>query len=575
MGALPNAVFIGFTGTPIDRTAHGKGTFAVFGGGDPGGYLDKYSIRESIEDGTTVPLHYQIAPNDLVVDRAAMEQEFWTVASLEGVADVEELNRVLERAVTLKNMLKNRDRVDKIARFVAEHYRNTIEPSGYKAFVVAVDREACCLYKEALDRYLPPHASQVVISSAQNDPSFMRRYYLSNDEEARVRKAFRKPDENPQILIVTEKLLTGYDAPILYCMYLDKPMRDHVLLQAIARVNRPYEDSDGRRKSCGLIVDFVGIFDNLEKALAFDSADLQGVVEGIDTLKQRFHELIQHGRERYLSLLEGKDADHAAEAVLEHFRDQDARQAFYAYFRELQEIYEILSPAPFLRPFLDDYQKLAAMYQMLLNTFEPQVQADRALLRKTAEIVARHTSTDAVGSPDSTYVIDAETLRALVLQDKPDIVKVFNLLKEVQRLVDAHAHEEPYLIPIGERAEAIREAFAQRQLDTKEALEQAIELVGNLQNVQKQRERSSLSPEAFAVATWLQVQKGFDAERAEDLAASLEPTLANYPHWAMSARQKQELRMELYNKLMDAGIDSQECSGWIDELFRWLQRMHP
>src|SRR5690606_36519224 len=97
-----------------------------------------------------------------------------------------------------------------------------------------------------------------------------------------IRKAFRSPDSLPNILIVTEKLLTGYDAPILYCMYLDKPMRDHVLLQAIARVNRPYEDDEGRRKRAGFILDFVGIFENLEKALAFDSEDVQSVVEGVD-----------------------------------------------------------------------------------------------------------------------------------------------------------------------------------------------------------------------------------------------------------------------------------------------------
>ncbi len=108
MGALPNATFIGFTGTPIDRTAHGRGTFKTFGADDPQGYLDKYSIRESIEDGTTVPLHYQLAPNDLIADREAMEKDFWAAAELEGVADVEELNRVLDRAVTLQYAQKPR-----------------------------------------------------------------------------------------------------------------------------------------------------------------------------------------------------------------------------------------------------------------------------------------------------------------------------------------------------------------------------------------------------------------------------------------------------------------------------------
>lgn len=356
MGALPNATFLGFTGTPIDRTVHGHGTFKTFGADDPQGYLDKYSIRESIEDGTTVPLHYQLAPNDLIADREAMEKDFWTAADLEGVADVEELNRVLDRAVTLTNMLKNRERVDKIARFVAEHFRQFVQPMGYKAFLVAVDREACCFYKEALDRYLPPESSAVVISAGHNDPPHLKRYHLNEDEEARIRKAFRKPGETPQILIVTEKLLTGYDAPILYCMYLDKPMRDHVLLQAIARVNRPYESEEGQHKTTGLIVDFVGVFENLERALAFDSQEVSGVVEGLEVLQARFAELMEQGRTDYLPLTAGKTEDKAAEAVLEHFRDKDRREAFYAFFRELQEMYEILSPDPFLRPFLEDYE---------------------------------------------------------------------------------------------------------------------------------------------------------------------------------------------------------------------------
>jgi len=204
MGALPNAMYIGFTGTPIDKTAHGKGTFKVFGTDDPKGYLDKYSIRESIEDGTTVPLHYSLAPNELRVDRETLEHEFLNLVEAEGVSDVEELDRVLEKAVTLKNMLKNRERIDKIAEFVANHFKTVVEPMGYKAFLVAVDREACALYKEALDRYLPPEYSAVVISKNYNDPPELAKYHLAEEKEEQIRKAFRSPDSLPNILIVTE-----------------------------------------------------------------------------------------------------------------------------------------------------------------------------------------------------------------------------------------------------------------------------------------------------------------------------------------------------------------------------------
>ncbi len=149
--------------------------------------------------------------------------------------------------------------MEKIAEYVADHYKNHIEPMGYKAFLVAVDREACTIYKRLLDKNLPSEYSKVVISPGFNDTEELSRFHLSEEEEKRIRKAFRKPDALPKILIVTEKLLTGFDAPILYCMYLDKPMRDHVLLQAIARINRPYEDEEGRNKPCGFVLDFVEI----------------------------------------------------------------------------------------------------------------------------------------------------------------------------------------------------------------------------------------------------------------------------------------------------------------------------
>ena len=572
MGALPNATFIGFTGTPIDRTAHGKGTFKVFGGDDPKGYLDKYAIKDSIADGTTVPLHYQMAPNRLLVDREAMEKEFWAAAELEGVADVEEINRVLDRAVTLKNMLKNRDRVNQVAAFVAEHFKSFVEPMGYKAFLVAVDREATGLYKEALDRYLPPEWSEVVISRGHNDPPELKRYHLSDEEEAEVRKRFRKPDEDPKILIVTEKLLTGYDAPILYAMYLDKPLRDHVLLQAIARVNRPYEDRTGRKKTSGLIVDFVGIFNNLERALAFDSQDVEGVVEGLDVLKAHFRELMEKGQREVLPIVAGKTGDKAIEAVLERFRDEKERNAFYAYIRELQEAYEILSPDPFLRPFLEDYRTLIELYRILRTNYEPHVPVDRSFLRKTAQIVQKHTSIEGVETPTETHALTADALLALAEGDQPETVKVFNLLRELYRLVEAKRKDAPHLIPIGERAEAIRRAFEERQLNSREALKELEELVQKLKAAEAEREESDLSPEAFTAYWWLQVQKGLPRENARALAEAMGEAFASHPHWQASRRQEGELRGALYKAFIQAGIEAEKVVPWTHELLTLLRR---
>lgn len=247
MAGLPNATFIGFTGTPVDKTAYGKGTFKTFGCEDDQGYLHKYSIAESIEDGTTLPLFYNLAPNEMIVPTEIMEKEFLALAETEGIADIEELNKILERAVNLKNFLKGKERVQRVADYVADHFRQNVEPLGYKAFLVAVDREACALYKEALDSILPPEYSEIVFTGNNNDPPRLKKWHIDEKKERQIRKNFIKMGEWPKILIVTEKLLTGFDAPILYVMYLDKPMRDHTLLQAIARVNRPYENEAAER----------------------------------------------------------------------------------------------------------------------------------------------------------------------------------------------------------------------------------------------------------------------------------------------------------------------------------------
>lgn len=162
MASVPNATIIGFTGTPIANTEQGTGTFKIFGAEDETGYLDKYSIKESIADETTLPIKHVLAPSEMTVPVDRLDKEFFELAAAEGVTDIEELNKVLDRAVGLRAFLKADDRVAKVAAFVAEHFRENVLPLGYKAFVVAVDREACAKYKQALDKLLPPEWTEAV-----------------------------------------------------------------------------------------------------------------------------------------------------------------------------------------------------------------------------------------------------------------------------------------------------------------------------------------------------------------------------------------------------------------------------
>ena len=280
--------------------------------------------------------------------------------------------------------------MEKIARYVAQHFRENVEPMGFKAFLVAVDRPACAAYKRELDKYLPPEYSKVVYSPYHNDPTDMKEYYLGEDEEKKIRKDFLKKGSLPKILIVTQKLLTGFDAPILYCMYLDKPMRDHVLLQAIARVNRPYEDDDGLVKPCGFVLDFVGIFEKLEKALAFDSDVVASIIKNIDTLRMLFKTYMEDVAKPYLSLAQGWD-DKSKEKAIEYFADKEIRERFFRFFKQVQNIYDILSPDAFLRPYIKDYQDLARLYGLIRNSYS-DIYVDKELTDKTKELLSEKTT---------------------------------------------------------------------------------------------------------------------------------------------------------------------------------------
>ena len=533
MAALPNATYIGFTGTPIDKLSQGVGTFKVFGAEDEQGYLDKYAIAESIADGTTVPLNYAFAPSDLQVDSETLDKEFLSLALQEGVSDFEELQAIINHAANLKAIMKAPDRVDKIAAHVAKHFQENVEPMGFKAFLVAVDREACALYKEALDRHLPSEYSEVVYSPYNQDPEAMKVHWHTDDEEKEIRKKFSDKNEQLKILIVTQKLLTGFDAPILYCIYLDKPMRDHVLLQAIARVNRPYEDNDGLIKPYGFVLDFVGIFGNLKKALAFDSEDMGSVIRNIDVLKTLFAKLIQEDAAQYLPFARGWD-DKAKEDAIEHFEDKEIREIFFKFFKQLQDIYTILSPDLFLRPFIADYQALASLYGLIRNAYADHPYVDKELTAKTRKLLQQHTDSDRFALPGSIQALNANTLREVGNSDVSDTVKVLNLRKILHKTVAEESRSKPFLISIGDRAEALREAYENRQRTTQQVLAAYEELVEECERASSEQTRMNLDDNAYAVYT---VLKGFAEEITPEQTREVDSVFDQFPDYQWNEQQ--------------------------------------
>ncbi len=570
MAGIPNAVFVGFTGTPVDLTTYGKGTFKTFGTADPGGYTHKYSIRESIEDGTTLPLYYNLAPNEMLASPELMEREFWSVAETEGVTDIEELNKILDRAVNLKNFLKGDERVDKIARYVADHYIKNVEPLGYKAFVVGVDRPACAKYKQALDRYLPPEYSAVVYTGTNNDPAELKAHHLDEKTEKQIRKDFAKAGKLPKVLIVTEKLLTGYDAPVLYALYLDKPMRDHTLLQAIARVNRPYEvdEGDGRetRKPHGFVLDFVGIFDKLEKALAFDSDEINAIVKDLGLLKVLFKNKMEQKAPLYLKLVTQGFNDKDVDDLIEHFRDKERRKEFFKEFKELEMLYEIISPDAFLRPYLDAYTSLASIYAVVSKAYTKRVYVDRAFQRKTNELVQKHVTSSPITAVTDFVAINEQTIDLIKEKHGGDDTKVINLIKSIEKTAEEESGD-PFLVAMADRAKQVQESYEDRQTTTLEALDELFaEIKRNEQRKKEQAEKGYDSLRYFM----FKLLEETGVKEPETVSARAARAFVDFPNWRRSEAELREVRKAVTFAVFAGEDDLDRVTRTVDKLFTHL-----
>jgi type I restriction enzyme R subunit len=568
MAAMPNATFIGYTGTPIDKAQYGKGTFKTFGVDDSKGYLHKYSISESIEDGTTLPLYYTLAPNEMLVPKETLEREFFDLAEQHGVTDIEELNAILERAVNTRNFLKGQGRIEKVGKFVADHFKEYIEPMNYKAFLVAVDREACALYKKELDKYLPSEWSEVVYTGNNNDTQLLKEFTHDEQKEKEIRRDFAKFGGIPKILIVTEKLLTGYDAPILYCMYLDKPLRDHTLLQTIARVNRPYENEEMKMiKPHGFILDFVGIFDKLEKALSFDSDEVNAIVKDLSLLKDRFVKKLTEDSKQYFDLLVGPFDDRLAGILIEYFRNEETRQTFFKLYNEIEMLYEIISPDAFLRPYINSYTTLSSMYQVVRNAYAKTIHIDREFQKKTAELVQTHIQSSPVKLGTELVKLDENGISIIKEKNQPDEIKIINLIKSIQKLAEENSHD-PVLISVKERAEEIMEAYSSRQTTTQDALKQLLELAESEANRAKEQEKENISSVAWFIREVLSQEKIIDMQAVRDL----ETIVSEYPEFAKSEKLTRDLRNSLYDRLESLGLSLADQKEITDKLIETLMR---
>lgn len=561
MAAVPKATIIGFTGTPIARTSQGEGTFKIFGTQDELGYLDKYSIAESIADETTLPIKHVMAPSEMTVPAEQLDKEFFALAESEGVTDVEELNKVLDRAVGLRTFLTADDRIEKVSAFISEHFKENVLPLGYKAFVVAVNREACAKYKKALDKHLPPEWTAPVYtenSADVVDRPLVAELQLSDEAEEQVRLLFKKPAENPKILIVTDKLLTGYDAPPLYCLYLDKPMRDHVLLQSIARVNRPYVDANGVQKRVGLVVDFVGVLRELKKALQFDSSDVSGVIEDLDVLLQDFLQRIEQAKKDYLEADAGGSPDERLERlVFGRFLTPEARKTFFESYKEVEALWEILSPDPALRDHIATYKQLSQLYAAVRNAYAEKVGFVADLAYKTRRLIEESAEQHGLGRLTKTVTFDVATLKSLRGEDGSDEGKVFNLVRGLQHEIDEDPAAAPVLQPLKDRAERILKDLEERKTTGLAAMDQLAALAAEKETAMKAARDSGLSARAFAVAWVLREDAAVNAAGIDlmTLAKDAEELLGRFPNASVNADEQRRLRASLYKPLLALAQD--------------------
>ena len=555
MAAVPKSTIIGFTGTPIAKTAQGEGTFKIFGAEDDHGYLDKYSIAESIEDETTLPIKHVMAPSDMTIPTEQLDKEFFALADSEGITDIEELNRVLDRAVGIRTFLTADDRVEKVAIFVAEHFKDNVMPLGYKAFLVAVNREACAKYKIALDKHLPKEWSEAIYTSNPNDSidrPLVAKLQLTDEREEDVRILFKKTNEEPKILIVTDKLLTGYDAPPLYCLYLDKPMRDHVLLQAIARVNRPYVDAQGIQKKVGLVLDFVGVLRELKKALHFDSSDVSGVIEDLDILLNDFQVKIEAASNTYLKADAGSADEKLEKMIYGKFLDPAERKTFFEVYKEIESLWEILSPAAELRPYIDTFRHLATLYATVRNAYAEKVGFVADLAYKTRQLIEKNAIQSGLGRLTKTVTFDARTLDSLRKDSGSDESKVFNLVRGLQKEIDDDPNAAPILQPLKERAERIIKDLEDRKTTGLAAMDVLAALAAEKEAAMNEAKASGLSNKAFSVFWILRDDHALKSAdvNPKELSKESEILFTRFPNAAVNVDEERRLRAGLYRPLL-------------------------
>jgi type I restriction enzyme, R subunit len=371
--AVPNGIFFAFTGTPIDKKD--KNTYTVFGP-----MLDKYGFEESKADGATLQIKYfGKLPHLFVEGENNIEEVFERVFS-----DLDEdLKAKLKKQYVTKGKIAEAPfRIKQIALDIVKHFTKYIEPNGYKAMIVAPSREAAVIYHEELNKLKAP-MSKIVMTSFLGETGKNGKnwddYYLTTQQKNKVEDDFIDRKNPLKILIVVDMLLVGFDAPVAQVMYLDKGLREHNLLQAIARVNRPIDES----KDSGWIIDYSGITKDLGRALEnFEEEDVFGALDSVDSQIK----IIELRHKQIMSYFDGIDKNDD-DAIVAKFESIDVREDFNYDFKQFSKLMMAVMYSKETTEFAEDYKFLCQKRQLLINSYEGVKPSIRSYAPKIQQMI--------------------------------------------------------------------------------------------------------------------------------------------------------------------------------------------
>ncbi|MCY4055063.1 MAG: HsdR family type I site-specific deoxyribonuclease [Cyanobacteria bacterium MAG CAR4_bin_6] len=432
--ALPNAPKIAFTGTPL--IASGKTT------NEFGAYIDTYTIEQAVADGATVQILYEGRHARTRVTGDSLDALFERYFADKTPAEKEAVKR---KYGTEQAVLEAPQRIEEVAEDLVKHYRERVLPNGFKAMVVTSSRRAAVAYKTALDAIPDAPESAVVISGHINDPEDWDQW---TDPAGHGKAVEHFNQFHPlSILIVTDMLLTGFDAPVCQVMYLDRKLTDHALLQAIARVNRTKA-----QKRCGYVVDYVGLTDYLAEALqVFSSTDVQGALQD---LKDEIPKL-QAAHTRVKRRFKGADLQDT-EACVILLADELKRQQFEADFRTFARQMEIVLPDPAANPFLADLKALGKVVIQCRNRYRDEQLNIVGCGEKVRTLIEKHVRADGVDPrvpPTKLFDVEFEQVLAAHANDRARASEVEHAIRAH---IKVHLEEDPeYYESLARRLEEI------------------------------------------------------------------------------------------------------------------------